>query len=152
MRTLVSKKLERIQEALKPLEIPGKPADAPVKPADAPVRPAHLAKLLGVAPSSLSRWMKDEVVPRGQQKERLDVLYRTILEAERNEDAKKILKKLISPTPAIGLAAGAATIGGAILSPIRFGLHGAIAAAGLDWLLADKENEDTEEKEPEKEE
>ncbi len=150
MRIPASKKLEKIQEALKPLEIPGKPADGPIKPADVPVKPVHLAKLLDVAPSSLSRWMKDEVVPRGRQKERLDVLYRTILEAERNEDAKKILKKLISPMPAIGLAAGAATIG-AVLSPIRFGLLGAIAAAGLDWLLADKENEDADEKEPEKE-
>ena len=143
MRIPVSKKLEKIQEALKPLEIPGKPADVPVKP-------AHLAKLLDVAPSSLSRWMKDQVVPRGRQKERLDVLYRTILEAERNEDAKRILKKLISPMPTMGLAAGAATIG-AVPSPIRFGLLGAIAAAGLDWLLADKENEDADEKEPEKE-
>ena len=71
MKIPVSKKLEKIQEALKPLEIPGKPADAPVKP-------AHLAKLLDVAPSSLSRWMKDEVVPRGRQKERLDILYRTL--------------------------------------------------------------------------
>ena len=136
MRTLVSKKLERIQEALKPLEIPGKPADAPVKLADAPVRPVHLAKLLGVAPSSLSRWMKDEVVPRGRQKERLDILYRTVVEAERNEDAKKILKKLVSPMPTIGLVAGAA------LSPIGLGLFGAIAAAGLGWLLSDKEDED----------
>lgn len=140
----VSEKIKKIQEALRPLEIPGKPADAPVKP-------AHLAKLLDVAPSSLSRWMKDEVVPRGRQKERLDILYRTILEAERSEDAKKILKKLVSPMPVIGLAAGAATIG-IVPSPIRFGLLGAIAAAGLDWLLADKENEGADEKEPGKEE
>lgn len=143
MKMLVSEKIKKIQEALKPLEIPGKPADAPVKP-------AHLAKLLDVAPSSLSRWMKDEVVPRGRQKERIDVLYRTILEAEKSEDAKKILKKLVSPMPVIGLAAGAATIG-IVPSPIRFGLLGAIAAAGLDWLLADKENEGTDEKEPGKE-
>ena len=129
MKRPVSEKLKKIQEALKPLEIPGKPADAPVKP-------AHLAKLLDVAPSSLSRWMKDEVVPRGRQKERLDILYRTVLEAERNEDAKKILKKLVSPMPAIGLMAGT------VLSPIGLGLSGAIAAAGLGWLLSDKEYED----------
>ena len=141
MKRPVSEKLKKIQEALKPLEIPGKPADAPVKP-------AHLAKLLDVAPSSLSRWMKDEVVPRGRQKERLDILYRTVLEAEAgNTEAKTILNKLVSPTLASGLVTGAATIG-AVLSPIRFGLLGAIAAAGLDWLLADKENEDTDEKEP----
>jgi len=136
MKRPVSEKLKRIQKALKPLEIPGKSADAPVKPADAPVKPAHLAKLLDVAPSSLSRWMKDEVVPRGQQKERLDILYRTVVEAEKNEEAKKILKKLVSPIPTIGLVAGAA------LSPIGFGLFGAIAAAGLGWLLSDKEDED----------
>ena len=135
MKIPVSKKLEKIQEALKPLEIPGKPADAPVKP-------AHLAKLLDVAPSSLSRWMKDGVVPRGRQKERLDVLYRTILEAEAgNEEAKKILKKLITPTPAMGIVAGAGLTSGLLAaSPIRLGLLGAIAAAGLGWLLSDKED------------
>ena len=135
MKTLVSKKLKRIQGALKPLEIPGKPADAPV-------RPAHLAKLLDVAPSSLSRWMKDEVVPRGRQKERLDILYRTILEAEAgNEEAKKILNKLVSPTSSMGIVAGAGLVSGAVAaSPIRLGLLGAIAAAGLGWLLSDKED------------
>ena len=142
MKIPVSKKLEKIQEALKPLEIPGKPADAPVKP-------AHLAKLLDVAPSSLSRWMKDEVVPRGRQKERLDILYRTVLEAERNEDAKTILKKLVSPTPAMGLMAGSISgstlgIGAVASSPIRLGLLGAIASAGLSWLLSDKEDTNEE--------
>ena len=142
MKMPVSKKLEKIQEALKPLEIPGKPADAPVKP-------AHLAKLLDVAPSSLSRWMKDEVVPRGRQKERLDILYRTVLEAERNEDAKTILKKLVSPTPAMGLMAGSISgstlgIGAVASSPIRLGLLGAIASAGLSWLLSDKEDTNEE--------
>ena len=137
MRMPVSKKLEKIQEALKPLEIPGKPADAPVKP-------AHLAKLLDVAPSSLSRWMRDEVVPRGRQKERLDILYRTILEAEAgNEEAKKILNKLISPTPAMGIVAGVGLTSGLLAaSPIRLGLLGAIAAAGLGWLLSDREDAD----------
>ena len=135
MKMPVSKKLKKIQAALKPLELPGKPEATPVKP-------VHLAKLLDVAPSSLSRWMKDEVVPRGRQKERLDILYRTVVEAERNEDAKKILKKLVSPMSTIGLVAGAA------FSPIGLGLFGAIAAAGLGWLLADKEDEDTDEKEP----
>ena len=137
MKIPVSKKLEKIQEALKPLEIPGKPADAPVKP-------AHLAKLLDVAPSSLSRWMRDEVVPRGRQKERLDILYRTILEAEAgNEEAKKILKKLITPTPAMGIVAGVGLTSGLLAaSPIRFGLLGAIAAAGLGWLLSDREDAD----------
>ena len=139
MRTLVSKKLKRIQGALKPLEIPGKPADAPV-------RPAHLAKLLDVAPSSLSRWMKDEVVPRGRQKERLDILYRTVLEAEAgNTDAKAMLKKLVSPTPSMGVMAGAGlTAPSFAVSPIRLGLLGAIAAAGLGWLLSDKEDNDEE--------
>lgn len=135
MKRLVSEKLKKIQEALKPLEIPGKLADAPVKP-------AHLAKLLDVAPSSLSRWMKDEVVPRGRQKERLDILYRTILEAEAgNEEAKKILNKLVSPTSAMGITASAGLASGLLAaSPIRLGLLGAIAAAGLGWLLSDKED------------
>lgn len=135
MKTPVSEKIRKIQEALRPLEIPGKPADVPVKP-------AHLAKLLDVAPSSLSRWMKDEVVPRGRQKERLDILYRTILEAEAgNEEAKRILNKLVSPTPAMGLMAGSMSVVGAVAaSPIRLGLLGAIAAAGLGWLLSDKED------------
>ena len=135
MKRPVSEKLKKIQEALKPLEIPGKPADAPVKP-------AHLAKLLDVAPSSLSRWMKDEVVPRGRQKERLDILYRTILEAEAgNTEAKTMLEKLVSPTPAMGLMASSMSVVGAVAaSPIRLGLLGAIAVAGLGWLLSDKED------------
>lgn len=135
----VSEKIKKIQEALKPLEIP-------VKPADAPVRPAHLAKLLDVAPSSLSRWMKDEVVPRGRQKERLDILYRTILEAEAgNTEAKAMLEKLVSPTPSMGIVAGAGLVSGAVAaSPIRLGLLGAIAAAGLGWLLSDKEDNSEE--------
>ena len=135
MKRPVSEKLKKIQAALKPLEIPGKPADAPVKP-------AHLAKLLDVAPSSLSRWMRDGVVPRGRQKERLDILYRTILEAEAgNEEAKKILKKLITPTPAMGIVAGVSLTSGLLAaSPIQLGLLGAIAAAGLGWLLSDKED------------
>ncbi len=139
MRTLVSKKLKRIQGALKPLEIPGKPADAPV-------RPAHLAKLLDVAPSSLSRWMKDEVAPRGRQKERLDILYRTVLEAEAgNAEAKEMLKRLVSPTPSMGVVAGVGlTAPSFAVSPIRLGLLGAIAAAGLGWLLSDKEDNDEE--------
>ena len=139
MKRSVSEKLKKIQAALKPLEIPGKPVDTPVKP-------AHLAKLLDVAPSSLSRWMKDEVVPRGRQKERLDILYRTILEAEAgNEEAKAMLKKLVSPTPAMGLVASSTSIVGAVAaSPIRLGLLGAIAAAGLGWLLSDKEDNDEE--------
>ena len=117
------------------MEIPGKPADAPVKP-------AHLAKLLDVAPSSLSRWMKDEVVPRGRQKERLDILYRTILEAEAgNTEARAMLEKLVSPTPSMGIVASAGLVSGAVAaSPIRLGLLGAIAAAGLGWLLSDKED------------
>ena len=143
MKMPVSKKLKKIQAALKPLELPGKPEATPVKP-------VHLAKLLDVAPSSLSRWMKDEVVPRGRQKERLDILYRTILEAEAgNTDAKAMLEKLVSPTPAMGLMASSMSVVGAVAaSPIRLGLLGAIAAAGLGWLLSDKEDEDTDEKEP----
>ena len=132
----VSKKLEKIQEALRPLEIPGKPVDAPVKA-------AHLARLLDVAPSSLSRWMQDKAAPRGRQKERLDILYRTVLEAEAgNTDAKTILKKLVSPTPAMGMATGAGLVASFAVSPIRLGLLGAIAAAGLGWLLSDKEDND----------
>lgn len=139
MKTPVSEKIKKIQEALRPLEIPGKPVDTPVKP-------AHLAKLLDVAPSSLSRWMRDEVVPRGRQKERLDILYRTILEAETgNTDAKAMLEKLVSPMPAMGLMAGSTSVMGAVAaSPIRLGLLGAIAAAGLGWLLSDKEDNDEE--------
>lgn len=139
MKRPVSKKIKKIQEALKPLAIPGKPADAPVKP-------AHLAKLLDVAPSSLSRWMKDEVVPRGRQKERLDILYRTILEAEAgNTEAKAMLEKLVSPTPAMGMMSGGGlTAASFAVSPIRFGLLGAIASAGLGWLLSDKEDNDEE--------
>ena len=84
--------------------------------------------------------MQDRVAPRGRQKERLDILYRTVLEAEAgNTEAKTILKKLVSPTPAMGMVAGAGLVASFAVSPIRLGLLGAIAAAGLGWLLSDKE-------------
>ena len=52
-----------------------------------------------------------------------------------------MLEKLVSPTPAMGLMAGSVSVMGAVAaSPIRFGLLGAIAAAGLGWLLSDKED------------
>ncbi len=93
-----------------------------------------------------SRALSSRISGESGQKERLDILYRTILEAEAgNLAAKALLAKLVRPTPAMGLVAGAGLGSGAVVaSPLRFGLLGAIASAGLGWLLSDKEDEDAE--------
>ena len=126
-----SERLQKIQEILKSQNIPGKPI--------------HLAKMLDVAPSSLSRWLKGEVEPRGKQKERIDILYRIVCEVENeNPTAKKILHKLVKP---VGLGAsvgiGMAGMIGTI-APLSLGIAGVLFAAGLGWLLADREDDQSE--------
>ena len=127
-----SERLKKIQDALTPVDIPAKPAGKPTLP-------AHLAKILDASPASLSRWMKDEVEPRGKQKDRIDLLYRTACEAEAgNSQAKEILRNLVKPIAGAGVLAGA-SVGTSLVS---LGLIGVIAAAGLRWLLSDKETDD----------
>ena len=110
--------------------------------------PAHLARIFGVAQSSIFRWLNDEAQPRGKQADLIDLLYRTAREARAgNLKAEEILKKLISPD-GLGIMAGAAVsrlVPG--LSLLSFGLLGVVAAAGLSWLLSgsDKEYEDADE-------
>ena len=106
-----------------------------------PSKPSHLAKILGVAPSSLSRWLKGEVEPRGKQKERIDILYRMVCEVENgNPEAKKLLPKLVKPLGFGGV--GSAGIAGFVgmVTPLSLGMAGVLFAAGLGWLLADTEN------------
>ena len=94
-------------------------------------RPSHIAKILDIAPSSFSRWMNDEATPRGKQKEKVDLLYRTVCEVEHgNTQAKEILHKL-----AAGVSTG---IFGA--PPLSLGITGVLFAAGLGWLLTDKDS------------
>lgn len=117
-KTETKKRLERIQRSLGQREIPARPAD--------------LAKMLDVAPSSLSRWLGGEEA-KGKQKEKIDVLYRTVLEADANNStAERMIAQFSRPMAGMGLLAT--------------GLLGAVAAAGLGWLLSDKEDEDTDEK------
>ena len=110
--------------------------------------PAHLARIFGVAQSSIFRWLNDEAQPRGKQADLIDLLYRTAREARAgNLQAEEILKKLISPD-GLGIMAGAAVsriVPG--ISLLSFGLLGVVAAAGLSWLLSgsDKEYEDADE-------
>ncbi len=110
--------------------------------------PAHLARIFGVAQSSIFRWLNDEVQPRGKQADLIDLLYRTAREARAgNLQAEEILKKLISPD-GLGIMAGAAVsrlVPG--ISLLSFGLLGVVAAAGLGWLLSgsDKKYEDADE-------
>lgn len=102
--------------------------------------PAHLAKIFGVAQSSIFRWLNDEVQPRGKQAERIALLYRTAREVEAGtEGAERILKNLVKPRPMMGLGVGAIATGASLLS---LGLVGAVAAAGLGWLLADDDDEE----------
>ena len=117
----ISEQLQKIQAVLKNQNIPAKPI--------------NLAKILGVSPSSLSRWLNDEVDPREKQKERIDILYRIACEVENeNPTSKKILLKLIKP-----LGFGMGTIGA--VAPLTLGIAGVLSAAGLGWLLTDKEDE-----------
>lgn len=110
--------------------------------------PAHLARIFGVAQSSIFRWLNDEAQPRGKQADLIDLLYRTAREARAgNLQAEEILKKLISPD-GLGIMAGAAVsriVPG--ISLLSFGLLGLVAAAGLSWVLSgsDKEYEDADE-------
>ena len=138
MKVSVRTKLEVIQKALANLGVES--------------GPANLARIFGVAQSSIFRWLNDEAQPRGKQAERIDLLYRTAREAEagtkRAEQAKEILKKLVSPVAAasgsaVGAVAGTGLMGATSL--ISFGLLGAVFAAGLGWLLSDKEDADTDE-------
>ena len=94
-------------------------------------RPSHIAKILDIAPSSFSRWMNNESEPRGKQKEKVDLLYRTVCEVENgNPQAKEILHKL---------AAGAST--GMFGAPLLgLGIPGVLFAAGLGWLLTDRDS------------
>ena len=97
---------------------------------DLPARPAQLAKILGVAPSSLTRWLGGEEA-KGKQREKIDMLYRTVLEAEaENPLAMRMVAQFARPIAGVGLLAT--------------GLIGAVAAAGLGWLLADKEDAETD--------
>ena len=123
-----SDRLQKIQKVLSSQNIPGKPI--------------HLAKILDVAPSSLSRWLKGEVEPRGKQKERIDILYRIVCEVEKgNPTAKELLPKLVKPVGFSAVAsAGIAGLVG-MVTPLSLGMVGVLFAAGLGWLLADTENE-----------
>ena len=134
----VKAKLEAIQQTLAKLGVES--------------GPAHLARMFGVAQSSIFRWLNDEVQPRGKQAERIDLLYRTVREVKAgNPQAEAILKNLVSPVAGVSGRAAVANFvprtsvgllaGTSLLS---FGLLGAVAAAGLGWLLSDKEDNDEE--------
>ena len=133
-QTSVKAKLEVIQKTLSKLGLES--------------GPAHLARIFGVAQSSIFRWLNDEAQPRGKQADLIDLLYRTAREARAgNSKAEEILKKLISPA-GLGIVAGTTVsrlVSGASL--LSFGLLGVIAAAGLGWLLSgsDGEDEDSDE-------
>ena len=94
-------------------------------------RPSHIAKIMDIAPSSFSRWMNNESEPRGKQKEKVDLLYRTVCEVENgNLQAKEILHKL-----AAGVSVG--MFGAPLLS---LGITGVLFAAGLGWLITDRDS------------
>ena len=137
MEASVKTKLETIQKTLAHLDLES--------------GPAHLARIFGVAQSSIFRWLNNEVQSRGKQAERIDLLYRTACEVEAgNPQAEEILKNLVSPLSVLGLAAGANSVpraGVGLMAGtnlLSFGLLGAVAAAGLGWLLTNREDKDEE--------
>ena len=119
-QTSVKVKLEAIQKTLSKLDMES--------------GPAHLARMFGVAQSSIFRWFNDEVQPRGKQAERIDLLYRIVRQVRAgNPRAEEILKNLVGPAglgPVIGATFRRLPPGASLLS---FGLLGAIAAAGLGY-------------------
>ena len=108
-----SEKLDRIYEGLKAKNQPG--------------TAYQVAKLLNVAPSTVSRWERGLAQPQGRSAEALDLLYRTVCEAQRgNEDADQILVSILTAT-------GAGLLG--------LGVGGILIAAGLGWILSSKDKE-----------
>jgi len=95
---------------------------------DEPGTPTQVARLLGCSPSTVLRWKHGESSPRGRQADSLDLLYRTVVEADDgNADATKILGSLLG-------AAGAGLLG--------LGVGGILIAAGLGWILSGQGNDD----------
>lgn len=88
-----------------------------------PGTPYQVANLLQVSPSTVLRWAKGAAVPQGKTAERLDLLYRTIVHADKgNKDANNIL---------------ASILGGAGAGLLGLGVGGILIAAGLAWILSD---------------
>lgn len=112
MKNSYIKKLRKIYDAL---EKRGKSGTA-----------YQVAKMLNVSPSTVSRWENGESEPKGKNAEALNLLYKTIVEAEKGDDqANHILSSL--------LGAGAAGL-------LGLGLGGILIAAGLSWLLSEEKS------------
>lgn len=90
-----------------------------------PATAYRVAKILQVAPSTVSRWERGLATPQGRTAEALDLLYRTAVNADRgNEDANQILTTFLT-------GAGAGLLG--------LGIGGILIAAGLAWILSSEE-------------
>ena len=90
----------------------------------------QVANLLQVSPSTVLRWQKGEAAPQGKTAERLDLLYRTVVHADKgNPDANKIL---------------ASILGGAGAGLLGLGVGGILIAAGLAWILSDDNEGETQ--------
>lgn len=108
-----AEKLQRIYEALQERGEPG--------------TPYQVARLLQVSPSTVARWEKGGATPQGKTAMSLDLLYRTVVRAEKgDDDARKILTAILG-------AAGAGLLG--------LGMGGVLIAAGLGWILGGNDEE-----------
>jgi hypothetical protein len=91
--------------------------------------PYQIARMLNVAPSTVLRWKASEARPRGKQEQSLNLLYRTVVEAENgNEIAATLLKRFAVPIAGVAYLA--------------FGLPGVLMAAGLGWLVGTMKDEE----------
>ena len=85
----------------------------------------RVAKILQVAPSTVSRWERGLATPQGRTAEALNLLYRTAVQADRgNEDANQIFATIVT-----GVGAGL----------LGLGIGGILIAAGLAWILSGEE-------------
>lgn len=90
----------------------------------------RLSQLLGVSPSTVTRWMHGQAVPRGRSADALDYLYRASVKWEEENghpDAEKIL---------------GAVLGGAGAVLLGLGPAGMLIAAGLGWLVGEQAQEE----------
>ena len=95
-----------------------------------PGTPYQISRLLGVSPSTVSRWLAGTATPRGRQAQSLDFLYNTIVNVNRgNPEADKLLGALLG-----GVGAGL----------LGLGVGGVLIAAGLGWILGDQNERNTD--------
>ena len=80
---------------------------------------ANISRILGVHPSTVSRWIFKQDVP-WKHRTAIEMLERVLKRAQKDARAEKIAAALVQPAE-IGL--------------LRLGIKGILIAAGLGWII-----------------